>query len=345
MNIYELHKKINLALNEELRAYEARGRRSGDLGSMNIGLQSMPNNGWTNQGSIPRLLFEESNPNVISSPNATILLKLYSSLDDNDKRSFDNYLIGSLNKTSTYVSIAYLVFFILYRIGKTADALKMARRSLAGDSVHGYGNLLGTLSMIVSREYLEIDPKDYESIKLILQNDTEDDFRLQEKINLALLKHLERDLDDVNPEINTDRDKVIEIWNTEFKNPEVPTLIGEIEDYFREGDFTETKFATSIGRIRVLLAEVSKRLALRVALEKSDKSISENSNDHSFSQYLKDKEIISTNEWSILRSLYNLASNEGAHSSVSNREYARLIKNMSYELILLFLSRYKLADA
>lgn len=33
--------KINLVLDEEVRAYAAKGRRSGDLGSMNIGLQSM----------------------------------------------------------------------------------------------------------------------------------------------------------------------------------------------------------------------------------------------------------------------------------------------------------------
>jgi len=221
----------------------------------------------------------------------------------------------------------------------------MARRSLSGDSNHGYSNVLGSFSMIISREYLETNPKQYERIQLILQGDTEHDFQLKEKINLALLKHLERDLDDVNPEINIDRDKVVEIWNTEFKNPEVPSLIKEIEDYFREGDFTETKFATSVGRIRVLLVEVSKRVALKVASEKSDTSISESSDDHHFFQYLKDKKIISVDEWNILRSLYNLSSNEGAHSSISNREYARLVKNMTYELILLFLSRYKLADA
>ena len=196
--------------------------------------------------------------------------------------------------------------------------------------------------MIVSREYLEIDSKTYEQIKLTLQGETEPDFQLMEKINLALLKHLERDLDDVNPEINVDRDKVIEIWGKKFTDPTVPSLVGEIEDYFREGDFTETKFATCVGRIRVLLVEVSKKIALGVAAARSDKSISDSSDDHHLFQYLKDKKFISDDEWNILRSLYGMSSANGAHSSISKREYARLIKNVTYEMVLLFLSKYEL---
>lgn len=342
MTVYDLQKKINIVLDEEVRAYLANGRIRGGLGSMNIGLQSMPNNGWATEGKIPQLIFDKSDAGVISSLNATLLLKLYSSLDEENKRAFISYLTTSLRKDSPYASIAYFIFFVLYRIGEIIGALRFARQVLSGDTVHGYSNLLGILSMIVSREYLEIDQKTYEDIKLALLGDTEHNFQLMEKINLALLKHLERDLSDVNPEINADRDKLLEIWGTKFKNVEVPSLIREIEDYFREGEFTETKFATSIGRIRVLLAEVSKRLALEIARTNSDASISEKADEHHFFQYLKDKKVISSDEWNILRSLYALASDNGAHSSISKREYARLIKNMSYELILLFLSRYKL---
>jgi len=292
------------------------------------------------EGSIPELIFDKSDSSVISSPNATILLKLYSSLDDKNKKDFVLYLTTNLGKNSSYASIAYFIFFILYRVGETIGALKFARRALSGDSVHGYSNLLGMLSMIVSREYLEIDPKTYENIKLALLGDTENNFQLTEKINLALLKHLEQDLNDVNPEINTDRDKLLEIWGMKFKNAEVPALVREIEDYFREGEFTETKFATAIGRIRVLLVEVSKHLALEIAQTNSDTSITEKSDEHHFFQYLKDKKVISSDEWNILRSLYALASNNGSHSAISDREYARLIKNMSYELVLLFSSKY-----
>lgn len=342
MNSYDLQKKINIVLNEEVRSYGAKGRTQGALGSMNIGLQSMPNNGWTIQGEIPKLLFDKSDSTVIFSPNATILLKLYSSLDAGGKNNFKNYLITNLRKDSAHVSIGYFIFFVLHRIGETIEALKFARQALSGDSVHGYSNVLGVLSMIVSREYLEIDQKTYENIKLVLSGDTESDFHLKEKINLALLKHIDKDLNDVNPEINTDRDKILEIWGVKFSNVEVPSLINEIEDYFREGEFTETKFATCIGRIRVLLVEVSRRVVLGLAKKYSDNSIEENSNEHYFFQYLKNKKFISDDEYSILKSLYGLSSDKGAHSPISNREYARLVRNMSYEMVLLFLSKYEL---
>lgn len=342
MDIYDLQKKINIVLDEEVRSYTARGRRQGALGSMNIGLQSVPNKGWTTEGEIPQLLFDKSDANTIISPNATILFKLYSSLGDDEKGMFKSYLLTHLRKDSLYANIAYFIFFVLYRVGGTIEALKFARRALSGNTAHGYSNLLGILSMIISREYLEIPPKTYEDIKLVLMGDTEYNFQLTEKINLALLKHLEKDLDDVNPEINVDRDKVLKIWGAKFANIEVPSLIQEIDDYFREGEFTETKFATCIGRIRVLLVEVSKRITLSLAKRYSDKSIKEDSDEHYFFQYLKDKKFISDGEWNILRSLYGLSSNEGAHASISNREYARLIKNMSYEIVLLFLSKYEL---
>ncbi len=342
MDVNELHNKINLVLNEEVRAYSARGRSGGNLGSMNVGLQSMPNNGWTTVGEIPQLLFPKSDKNIISSINATTLLKFFSSLDKSNKENFVIYLNSHIRKDSPYASIGYFIFFIQYRIGMVLSSLKIARRALAGDSVYGYSNLLGILSMIVSREYLEIDQKTYEDIKLILNGDTEHDFQLKSKINLALLKHLERDLDDVNPEINIDRDKVIEIWGEKFKNPEVPSLIKEIDDYFYEGEFSESKFATCIGRIRVLLVEISKKIALELSKNNSINSISESSKDHAFAQYLKDNKFISDDEWQILKSLYGMSSEEGAHSSASKREYARLIKNMAFEISLLMVSRYKI---
>lgn len=309
---------------------------------MNVTLQSVPNNGWTNEGQIPQLLFDKSDPTIISSPNATTLIRFYSSLDPDGKGNFRTYLLTHLRKDSPYASIGYLIFFVLYRIGETVDALKQARRGLSGDTVHGYSNVLGVFSMIISREYLETDSKTYEDINLVLQGDSEYKFWLEQKINLALLKHLERDLEDVNPEVNTDRDKVIELWGKKFSSVEVPQMIKEIEDDFRDGDFSDTKFAACIGRIRVLLVEISKRIALSVAKSLSDNAITENSEDHHFFQYLKDKKVINDHEWNILRSIYGLSSDQGSHNSVSNREYARLIKNITYEIVLLFLSRHEI---
>ncbi len=342
MDIYELNKKINIVLDEEVRSYTANGRIRGGLGSLNITLQSVPNNGWTNVGQIPELLFDKSDPTVISSPNSNILLKLYSSLDKDGKDNFRTYLVSHLRKDSAYVSVAYLIFFVLHRTGFTTDAIKQAKRALLGDTINAYSNLLATFSMVISREYLEIDTRVYEDAKLILNGDTEYKHWLEQKINLALLKHLEKDLDDVNPEVNTDRDRVVELWGKKFQSVEVPQIIKEIEDDFRNGDFSETKFATCISRIRVLVVEISKRIALSLAKNSKDNSISESTSEHNLFQYLKSKKLINDSEWNILRSLYDLASDQGSHSLVSNREYARLIKNMTYEMALLLLSRHEI---
>src|SRR5688572_9634647 len=106
--------------------------------------------------------------------------------------------------------------------------------------------MLAMLSLIISREYREIDPETYEKIKLMLQRTAGYDFWLDKKVNLALLKHLERDLNDVNPEINIDRDKVLEIWGRKFSSSDVPGLIREIDENFRDGDFSPAKLATCI---------------------------------------------------------------------------------------------------
>ena len=111
MDTYKLHKKINIVLDEETRAYSAKGRRGGGLGSMNIGLQSVPNNGWTTQGEIPQILFQKSDKTIISSPNAEILLKLFSSLDESGRKDFKIYLTSHLRKDSPYASIGYFIFF------------------------------------------------------------------------------------------------------------------------------------------------------------------------------------------------------------------------------------------
>ena len=188
----DLRKKINVLLDEELRYYSVNGRKSGGLGSMNITLQSMPNNGWTREGEIPNLLFDESNEDIILSPNAIILMQIYDSLDITKQNDFKEYLISLLNKNSEYSKVGYFVFFVLYRIGFGLEALEYAQKNLFGDSNLGYSNLLGAFSMIVSREYLSISPDEYEKIKKILEIDTEYNFQLKEKINLALLKHIEK---------------------------------------------------------------------------------------------------------------------------------------------------------
>jgi len=178
-------------LNEEKRNYAACGRIRGGLGSLNVGLQSEPNYGWTEVGKVPQLLFRKDDGKRISSPNLERLLKIYEGLNDPDRDNLKKYLLSQLRKESPFVEVAYFIFLALHRMDATIDALETARTFLKGDKVFGYSNLLGTLSVLISNEHFVIEPSLYPQILQALEGDEEHDFRLREKINLARLERLD----------------------------------------------------------------------------------------------------------------------------------------------------------
>jgi len=183
--------QIDLILSEEKRHYAACGRMRGGLGSLNVGLQSEPNFGWTKEGSVPSLLWDKGQGKLIDSSNLAKLVKLHSELDHVGKDNLERYLLSHLHKGSPYADVAYFIFLALHRMGRTVDALQAARARLAGDKVYAYSNLLGTLSAGVSHEHFDIAPELYPRILEVLAGDTEDNFRLTEKINLARLQRLD----------------------------------------------------------------------------------------------------------------------------------------------------------
>ena len=182
---------VDLILNEERRSYAARGRSGGGLGSLNVGLQSEPNFGSTTVGSVPSLLWDKAQAKPIESPNAARLIKLHGALDHAGKDDLERYLLSHLHKGSPYADVGYFIFLALHRMGRTVDALQAARARLAGDKVYGYSNLLGTLSAIVSHEHFDIELDLFPGILEALAGDTEHNFRLIEKINLARLQQLD----------------------------------------------------------------------------------------------------------------------------------------------------------
>jgi hypothetical protein len=179
-------------LAEEKRNYAANGRQRGGLGSLNVGLQSEPNHGWTTQGKTPKLLWDTGEGTSVTSPNLERLLRVHTALAMEEKNNQERYLLAQLCKESPFAEVAYFVFLALHRVGRTIDAVATARKFLASDKVYAYSNLLGTLSAIVSHEHHDIDPNLYPLILNALAGDEEPDFRLREKINLARLEFLDR---------------------------------------------------------------------------------------------------------------------------------------------------------
>jgi len=330
-----IHEKINTVLNEERRAYQANGRQHGGLGSFNIGIQQK----WNVLGKIPELLCPKSDPNAVKSKNVDILLKLYCTLNKEDKKRFCDYLLTQLSRQSDYADVAYFILFVLHKTDTRVKALKKAQRTLKRDSVHGYSNFLAMLSQIVSYEYLTINQDEYNQIESLLQKDNEYNFQLIEKINSAKLKLLELKLQDVNPEINTDREELLGIWHREFPDSKIPDLIVGIEELFQGGEFADTKFATCIDRIRVLIVETTRNIALRIQKKRKDIKINKQSDEHTVFDYLRSAGFLEDAEWNLVRALHDLSSSSGVHAISSNRECARLIKNMTYEIVLLMLRK------
>lgn len=184
--------EVDLVLNEERRAYAARGRYRGELGSLNVGLASEPNFGWTEVGSVPALLWDKAQAKPVESANATLLVNLHNASDESTQDSIERYLLSHLHKASPYADVAYLIFLALHRVGRTVDAIQAARTHLSGDKVYGYSNMLGALSAIVSHEHVNIDPACLSKILEVLGEDAEQNFRLREKINLARVRQLEQ---------------------------------------------------------------------------------------------------------------------------------------------------------
>ena len=124
-------------LREEKRSYAARGRISGQLGTMNVGLQSEPNFGWTKVGEVPVLLWEKGQTKRLSSPNLDRLLKIWNSLGPSEQTNLGAFLLTHLRKDSEFADIGYFLFLGLHRMDRTIDALKTARTCLSGDKVFG----------------------------------------------------------------------------------------------------------------------------------------------------------------------------------------------------------------
>jgi hypothetical protein len=181
---------IKGTLLEERRQYTANGRLRGGLGSVTPGLQSEPNLGWTEVGKVPQLLWEPANSIPVSSANVDRAVAFCGTVSEDDCETLEQELLNQLDRSSQYTDVAYFVFLILYRVGRGLDALKAAQQNLRGDSVNSYSNVVGVLAALVSREHFLMNRQTLEAFADAI-GPADDEFRLREKLNLAVLRHTE----------------------------------------------------------------------------------------------------------------------------------------------------------
>jgi len=334
----DLDKKLKYILESELSAYSQNGRRSGGLGSFNVGLQSVPNNGWTNVGSITKYLFDDSNQNFISSENSNILLKFYSTLNSNEKILFEDLLLTFVDKKSEYKDIAYLICFIFIRLDKLEEVIEKAVKYLKGDDSNAYDNLLHMVKLVVAREYKYFSFDTLSSISEKLENDEEAIHALLPTLREACKQTFSQELDnDEGLDISKDMRNINNYFYSNFPDEDISNQIKKIEDLFEKGSFDNADYALCVDRVRVLIVSVTKL----VAIEKSKLlggKLWQNNDDKSHGKYLYDNKFLTESEHELLKAFYTVCSNNGSHLSRSTKEIARLVKNMGYEIILLLIN-------
>lgn len=330
----KLNDKINIVLNEEKRAYSANGRVRGGLGSFNIGVGG----GWTTVGEVPRLISDAPSLDAINSPNATVLLKLYDSLNSSDKEEFTSILLSYLSKDSPYFDVAYLTFFVLHRAGNTIEAIEHARKNLKGDANHGFSNMLGMLSNIVQNEHAFIPEEILEKIKVAMEGEDEHIFQLIEKINSAELANLVTKLEENNSEINEDK----ETLKKTFQKYNFPSDLSETLDKIDEKLNTARDKFDYKGCIDLIRSFTERFYQIIViGLDKEVGNKMDGKDSEKVAKFLKEKDIISDDQGKILVSLRHFLSNFGSHRLKSRPEDARLSRNMAIEFSLYITRRYE----
>jgi len=327
--------KIEIILNEEKRAYAAKGRTVGGLGSFNHGLPTRV----AMSESPPELVAAKSDPDAIQSPNADLLLKLHSSLDSSDKRLFETVLLIEMRADGNYAKISYLNLFVLYKLGLLNLAIEQASKVL-GDSTD-FDNVTAMMALIITYEYSFLTEKEYQHLDIFWNRTNSYKYWLKDRINSGKFKLLAQQLSDVNPEINADKQKLLNLWEQRFGKGPITELIKEIDEFFNEGEFSPTKYAACIGRVRVLLVEIFRTIARAISSETKDGKITGSATEHFILDYLRDRTFLTDDEWGMAKTLYGLTSDRGVHQIIAPREYARIAKNIAYEISLLALTKFK----
>mgnify|MGYP006898375852 CR=1 FL=1 len=330
----DLDKKLQLILDSELSAYRQKGRISGGLGSFNVNLQSVPNAGWTARDSVTKYLFDEVDKDFIKSDNAELILKLYSSVGAIEREKLEQLLLNYLDKDDEHNDISYLIVFVFIRIGKLRVAIDKAFKDLKGDDNNAYSNVIHMLKIVVSREYTFFSLEELSDIKDMLNNDKEAMLALLPTLREACKRLVGQELNNQeNIEIVVDTNNLITFFNINFPGGDVSNQIKHIEELFKQGDFNQQSYATCVDRVRVLLVEAAKYLAVKNGLKNPEKK-----EDKEISNFLHVNGHITDEEYQLLISFYSLCSNNGSHISKTDRNTARLVKNMGFEIVALLSS-------
>jgi len=327
--------KIDIVFKNEQLAYRSNGRIKGGLGTFNVKMQVWRTASTSGNSS---LLPSKPSHDAIKSRSSDLLLKLYAHLGEEGRGVFKRELSRILTGPSRYQSQSYLAYYVLFRIGERVSPVGAALVNMKDDTSpnYGRGNLLAMLSKVLMFEYNRFNSSDLNALNEVLKwVPANQDFECKDMITEIHMKLLEEELSDVNPAINIDRDRVIDFWQETFGSSEVRTQIDQIEELFTEGVFDEAKLATCLGRVRVLLIDSLMKLASQLSKSNDLQELKSKPKDGEVIDWYKEQGLLNQKEKKLIRAMYDLCSDEGAHASVSKKEYARIAKNVTYECLVM----------
>ena len=207
---HDVEKKVAAVLKDEINRYKKFGRRSGELGSIysiynGRKIKSIYQDGWTNSKSGERQeIVSDPESAHVYSENGDTLINYYNELNNTaEKELFINCLISRINREKEYYCVSYLIFYVLFRIGRLNDALvatkiglqkkqslldrllgrKPKEELLEVHQRHGFSDALGLINGLLRYEHLSFSDNELDLIDEFISNVEEHTFRIDEKIN------------------------------------------------------------------------------------------------------------------------------------------------------------------
>ncbi len=317
-----IQEKVELVLREEKRNYQTTDCTSrGVLGSFNMA----KGDGWALHGQERILILDPPSHKILSSSKADLLLKMYSSLSTAQKAEFYDSLLSNLESSSDFAMVAYLPFFVLFRIGKVVEAINKIKNDW--ETNIGYQNSLDLLSKILNYEWDSFSEDEIDKIKNIFRETTYSS--ILDRLNSIEVKILETELKEVNQEVNQDKEKLLAEINKFGFPSDLNETLNKIDKQIQSASdnfdfkgcmdlirsFTE-RFYESVGKSLESGGNIDGKDSERVA------------------KYFQKNNLISEEQGKILISLRHFLSNWGSHRLKSKPEDARLSRNMAIEFSL-----------
>ncbi len=183
----DIEKEVASVLKTEAVRYKECGRKVGGLGSVRLKDSNGSGIGveWRKADSpINNSIEMIPQKNYIISENAQALMNLYNKLEKiEDRTIFVNSLLSRLSRDKEYASVGYLIFLVLFRIGKLEMAFDIAKEKLYKDQFYGFSDFLRILDGLLRFEHASFPVELLEKIEVFVDGLDEHLFRIPERLS------------------------------------------------------------------------------------------------------------------------------------------------------------------